>query len=167
LDLLTTYRSLSTIKYNSVTDFHTTKHSTLLASVYLHSRIYNTGTITVSLNHTLPIPLRYSTHKVLKSHVKSSQADFFYSSVLLDLTACLLVRVLLPLLLTRICSEPSWTLIYIAAERTCITGNTCHVITTYCCVMSPRTRKTQLSLLLRVGPCLHSCFLETRFSNPL
>jgi hypothetical protein len=35
---------------------HTTQHSTLLSSVYLlqYSRIYNTGTIKVSLNHTLP-----------------------------------------------------------------------------------------------------------------
>jgi hypothetical protein len=32
----------------------------------------------------------YSTHKVFKSDVKSSQADFLYSSVLIKLTACLL-----------------------------------------------------------------------------
>jgi hypothetical protein len=43
---------------------------------------------------------------------------------------------------------------YIAEERTCFTGNTCHVTTTHCCVMSQRTRKTQLPLLLRVWPCL-------------
>jgi hypothetical protein len=40
--------------------------------------MYNTGTMKVSLNHTLPISLYYSTHKVFKSHVKSSQADFNY-----------------------------------------------------------------------------------------
>jgi hypothetical protein len=63
--------------------------------------------------------------------------------------------------------DPSWTLTSTAAERTCITGNICHVITTYCCVTSPRTRKTQLRLLLRVGTCLESCCLATRWSNPL
>jgi hypothetical protein len=73
---------VTTNNYNSVTDIHTTKHSTLLASVHLHqsSRIYNTGTIKVSLNHTLSISLYYSTHEFFKSHVKSSQADFLYSS---------------------------------------------------------------------------------------
>jgi hypothetical protein len=35
----------------------------------------------ISLNHTLQIPLHHSTHKVFKSHVKSSQADPLYSSV--------------------------------------------------------------------------------------
>jgi hypothetical protein len=35
--------------------------------------------------------LCYSTHKVFKSHVKSSQADFLYSSVLLKPTALLAV----------------------------------------------------------------------------
>jgi hypothetical protein len=34
----------------------------------------------VSLNHTLPISLCYSTYKVFKSQVKSPQADFLYSS---------------------------------------------------------------------------------------
>jgi hypothetical protein len=42
---------------NIVTDFHTTKHSTLISSIYLHwsSRIYNTGTVIVSLNYTFQI----------------------------------------------------------------------------------------------------------------
>jgi hypothetical protein len=40
--------------------------------------MYNVGTVKVSLNHTLPILLYYSTHKVFISHVKSSQADFNY-----------------------------------------------------------------------------------------
>jgi hypothetical protein len=85
-------RVVTTNNYNTVTDFLTTKYSTLISSVYLHqsSRIYNTGTIKVSLNHTLPIPLHYSTHKVFKSHVKYSQADFLYCSVLLELSASLL-----------------------------------------------------------------------------
>jgi hypothetical protein len=70
-------------------------HSTPISSVCLHysSPIYNTGTIKVSINYTLPIPLHYSTHKVFKSHMKSSQADLFNSSVLLvqicSLLACL------------------------------------------------------------------------------
>jgi hypothetical protein len=75
---------VTTTKYNTVTDFHTTNHSTLIFSVYFHysslsvswQRIYNTGTIKVSLNHALPISLYYNTHKVFKSHVKSSQVDF-------------------------------------------------------------------------------------------
>jgi hypothetical protein len=56
----------TTNNYNTVTDFHTTKHSTLLSSVYVHysSRIYNTGTIKVPLSHTLPIPLHYSTQSL-------------------------------------------------------------------------------------------------------
>jgi hypothetical protein len=40
------------------------------------ARIYNTGTIKVALNHTLPISLYYSTLEVFKSHVNSSQVDF-------------------------------------------------------------------------------------------
>jgi hypothetical protein len=94
---------VTTNNYNTVTVFHTTNHPTLISSVYLHqsSRIYNSGTIKISLNHTFPIRLHYTTRKVFKSHVKSLQADFLYSSVLVELTACLLVRVFLPLLLTR------------------------------------------------------------------
>jgi hypothetical protein len=34
-------------------------------------------------------------------------------------------------------------------------------------VMSTWTRKTQLPLLLHVGPCLQSCCLAMRWSNPL
>jgi hypothetical protein len=77
---------VDTAKYNTVTDFHTRNHSTLVYSVYFHlsslsvswQRIYNTGTIKVSLNHTLPISLYYSTHKFFKSYVKSSQVDFYF-----------------------------------------------------------------------------------------
>jgi hypothetical protein len=43
------------------------------------TEFFYTGAITVPLQ----ISLYYSTHKVFKSHVKSSQADFLYSSVLL------------------------------------------------------------------------------------
>jgi hypothetical protein len=42
-----------------------------------------------------------------------------------------------------------------------------HVVYMHCCATSPRTWKTQLPLLLRVGPCLQSCCLTTRWSNPL
>jgi hypothetical protein len=85
-------QTITTNNYNTVINFHTTKHSTLLSSVYLHwfSWIYNTGIIKVSPNHTLPISLYYSTYKVFKSHIKSSQADFLYSSAFLKLAACLL-----------------------------------------------------------------------------
>jgi hypothetical protein len=44
---------VTAINYNTVPDFYTTKHSTLIYSVCLHcsSRVYHTGTIQVSLNH--------------------------------------------------------------------------------------------------------------------
>jgi hypothetical protein len=44
-------------------------------------RNYNTGTIKVSLNYTLPIPLNYSAYKVLKLHIKSSQVDEIFVAV--------------------------------------------------------------------------------------
>jgi hypothetical protein len=77
---------VTTTKYNTVTDFHTTNHSSLIFPVYFHysslsaswQRIYNTGTIKVSLIYTLPVSLYYSTHRIFKSHVKSSQADYNY-----------------------------------------------------------------------------------------
>jgi hypothetical protein len=76
---------VTTINYYLLLLYTIYNHSTLISSVYLHlsSWIYNTGTIKVSLNHTLPISLHNSTHKVFKSHVKSSQAYVLYSSVLL------------------------------------------------------------------------------------
>jgi hypothetical protein len=43
---------------------------------------------------------------------------------------------------------------------------TCHVTATHCCVTSQWTRKTQLPLLLHVGPRLQSCCLAMRWSNP-
>jgi hypothetical protein len=58
----------------------------------------NTGTITVSLNHTLPIPWYYSAHKVFKSYVKSSQANLLYSSALLVSIRVLPPRLFLPVL---------------------------------------------------------------------
>jgi hypothetical protein len=95
LQVITTILLLNTI-YN---------HLTLIFSVYFHrsslsvswQQIYNTGTIKVSLNYTLPILMYYCTHKVYRSHTKSSQADFLYSSVLLKFIACLLYSSSLPL----------------------------------------------------------------------
>jgi hypothetical protein len=53
-----------------------------IVSTLQTATIYNTRTVKVSLCHTLPISLRYNTHKDFNSHVKSSQADFLYSSSL-------------------------------------------------------------------------------------
>jgi hypothetical protein len=136
---------VTTNNYNTIADFHTTKHSTLISSVYLHqsSRIYNTGAIKVSLNHTLPIPLYYSTQKVFKAHVKSSLADLLYSSVLL-----------VPIRSELIAHGSS----YIAAERTRTYSK--HISRDYypASLLARRSdlQKTQL-LLLHVGPCLQSC----------
>jgi hypothetical protein len=72
---------------------------------------------------------------------------------------------------------------YIAAERTWIYGKHIsrghnpasllarrsdlqkirHLVSIHCCVMSPRTQKTHLPLLLLVGPCLWGCCLATRW----
>jgi hypothetical protein len=54
-----------------------------------------------------------STHKVFKSHIKSLQADFFYSSVLLKLTACLLAVLLqLTAILRPLTAQPKPKLHY-------------------------------------------------------
>jgi hypothetical protein len=95
---------VTTNKYNTVTDFHTKEHSTfdalrLLPPVFVTTLniffIYSVFTIRSlatdfsigTINVTLQVSLYFSTHKVFKSHIKSSQADFLYSSVLLQLTA--------------------------------------------------------------------------------
>jgi hypothetical protein len=157
---------VTTNNCNTITDFHTTKHSSLISSVYLHesSRIYNTGTIKVSVNHTLPIPLHSSTRNVFKPRVKSSQADFLYSSIHLELTACLLVRVFLPLLLTHNCLEQILSLSYTAAERTWTYNKHISRDRYPASLLARRSdlQKTQLPLLLLVGPCLQSCCLTTR-----
>jgi hypothetical protein len=87
---------------------------------------------------------------------------------------------------TRVCRQRILSLPYIAAERTWTYNKhisfdrypssllpcrsdlqkTRHVVSVYCCMTSPRTRK-QLPLLLRLGPCLESFCLATRWSNPL
>jgi hypothetical protein len=77
-------RIVTTINYNTVHDFDTKNHSTLISSVHLHqsSWVYNMGAITVLLNYTLPIPLHCNTHRVFQSHVKSSLAVLLSSSEL-------------------------------------------------------------------------------------
>jgi hypothetical protein len=114
----------------------------------------------VTLTLTLQISLCYSTHKVFKSQLNLHR-----------LTACTLLQLrtshgcLLPRTDSSLNRTNSVT--YIVEERTRVTGNTCHVTATHRCVTSPRTRKTQPPLLLRVGPCLQGCCLATRWSNPL
>jgi hypothetical protein len=151
---------VTTNNYNTVADLHNLQslHTNLLSLSALSSRIYNIGTIRVSLNRTLPISLCYSTHKVFKSHVKSSQADFLYSSSTTNFPW------LSP---TENWLDLNWTnyVTYIAKEQTCITGNTCRVTISHRCMTSPRTWKTQPPLLLSVGLCLQSCCLATRWSK--
>jgi hypothetical protein len=52
-------------------------------------RIYNTASIKVSLYHTLPIPLQYSTYNGFKSQANISQAELLYSSVLVPIRSLL------------------------------------------------------------------------------
>jgi hypothetical protein len=107
---------------------------TIPLSVYFHwsplfvswQRIYKLGTVNVSINHTFPILMYYCTHKVLQSHVRSSQADFLYSSVLIQLTA-ILRPVIFP-------SESSGIVITYLRDGHRPTVNTYHVTPThYCC----------------------------------
>jgi hypothetical protein len=118
-------------------------HSILIFSVYLHkfSRVYNTGTIIVSLNHTFKI---LNINKILKSHVKSSQAELLYSSVLL--VPIRSVRVL-PSLLPLFPASLEFLFTHIAEERT-LTNSTWHVITIHSCDVTAGTENTA-SLLFR------------------
>jgi hypothetical protein len=72
---------VTTINYNTVPDFYTTEHSTLISSVSLHcsSRIYHTGTMQVSLDYTLQV---LHINRVFQSHFKSSQVDELSSSTM-------------------------------------------------------------------------------------
>jgi hypothetical protein len=114
----------------------------------------------VSINHTLQI-------QCATAHIKSSNRTLNRHRP----TACILLQLrtsrgyLLPG--TDSSLNQMNSVIYIAEEWTIIRGNTCHFITTHLCVTSPRTQKTPPPLLLRVGPCLESCCLATRWSNPL
>jgi hypothetical protein len=114
----------------------------------------NTETITISLGYTLKVlPI----NKIFKPHIKFSQADLLYSSVLL-VPICS-VRMLPPLL--------SLYQLRNSAHCYCVTSQhmrklmdtreSRHVMATYCCCVTspllrqlPDTRKTQLALLLRV-----------------
>jgi ribonucleotide reductase beta subunit family protein with ferritin-like domain len=152
-------QAVTTNDCKTVTDFHTTKYSTLISSVYLHysSRIYNTGTMKVSLNHTLSISLCYCTHKVFKSQIKSSQASFLYSFVILKLAVLSSLPLysghLLTYSLTH-CPLLRNLLTYEDAARTSLRENICHLML---CIVVWRHRafascadkkKTQLPLLL-------------------
>jgi hypothetical protein len=82
-------------KYNIVTDFHTTNHSTLIFSVYFHwsslsvswQRICNTLTVNKSSNHTLSLTGRLLI--LLQPNSSSLLLACYYST--LQLTACLLL----------------------------------------------------------------------------
>jgi hypothetical protein len=146
---------VTTVNYY-ITDFHTTKHSSPISSVYLHwsSRIYNAGTIKVTQNHKLAIPLHSSTHKVFKSHVKSSQVDFLYSS----------------LLLIPICSELTAHGSHdTAAEQTWTYSKhiSCDHYPASLLAHQCDLQKTQIPLLLCVGLCLQISFLATCWLNLL
>jgi hypothetical protein len=112
--------------------------------------------------------MNYSKHKVFKSNVKYSQSDFLHSSVLLELIWFLL-RVLLPLLLLVTAWMNSVSLAYIVAEWTWTYSKHISRDSYPASILVRRSdlHITQLPLLLRVGPCLQSCCLATRWSNPL
>jgi hypothetical protein len=126
------------------------------------------------LNHTLPIPLYYSTHKVFKSHVKSSQADFLYSSILLQLTAACKRPTLPPINLRRWPTENMSRGLYpllcdvTAYAEVCLPSRCLETayITPLFHRCSARTWKMQPPPLLQVGPCLQRCCLTTRWTNP-
>jgi hypothetical protein len=70
---------VTTINYYNVSSLHTLQ--TLLTIIYSlcpqwSSRINHAGVTQASVNYTLPISLYYSTHKVLKTHNKSSFSAF-------------------------------------------------------------------------------------------
>jgi hypothetical protein len=116
----------------------------------------------VSLNHTFTIALHYSTYKDMKSHVKSSQADFLYSSLLLEFTACLFVCVLLSLLLATALNEFCQSCLY--SRGTDIHHRKYISRDRYPASLLVRRsvlQKTQLLLWLSVGPCLGSRCLAT------
>jgi hypothetical protein len=86
--------------------------------------------------------------------VKSSQADFLYTSVLL-----------VPIRSERTARGSR----YVAAERTCSYNKYISRDRYPASLLARRSdpQKTKLPILLRVGPCLQSCCLATRCSNPL
>jgi hypothetical protein len=70
ISTLVTISLLITFKYSVIADLHThTRWSSPRTTVKTQELLR------VSLNHTLPIPLHYSTHKAFKTYLKSSQVD--------------------------------------------------------------------------------------------
>jgi hypothetical protein len=120
LQVVTTNNYYTIVALHNLQSLHTNLLSLfpLVFTAISWQRVYNTGTIKVSLNYTLPISLYYYTHKVFKSHVKSSQADFLYSSVLLKLTACLLYSSSLPLYSSCLLLSLGILLTYIVVAQT-------------------------------------------------
>jgi hypothetical protein len=126
----TQFSSLSTARYKPVlTDF--LNLFPLVFTVRFLARIYNTGTIKVSLNCTLPISLYYSKHNFFKSQTNYSQADFFNCE--------LPVATSYRQLNSRLCWEPC----YIAVVQTRIIENTSR--DRYSCLTSPRITETHVS----------------------
>jgi hypothetical protein len=114
------------------------------------------GTKEVSINRTLLMPVHYSTHKVYKLHVNSSQADYVYSPVLLVPSR------------SELTAHSSR---YITGERTWTYSYSKHISRDRypASLLARRSdlQKTQIPLLLRVAPWLQCCWLTTRWSNPL
>jgi hypothetical protein len=77
IEYINNLQFVTTINFYTIAALHhfQSLHNNLFIFLSQSSRIYNTGTIKVSLNYTFPIPVCYSTHTVFKSHVKFSQAD--------------------------------------------------------------------------------------------
>jgi hypothetical protein len=79
IGFITRVQLVTTNNYYTAPDAQFTMHSTLFTLVYLHcsSPVYNTGTITVSLNHTLQIlHIKSSLHRctpATKSFLHNSQ----------------------------------------------------------------------------------------------
>jgi hypothetical protein len=162
-------------------------HSTLIFSVYFHKssvsaswqRVYNMGTVKISLIYTLQIPLHYSTNIVFNSQVQSSSnTNFPWLSPTENSELCHS----LPLsLLVPVHSElTAHSSRYIATARTTqkcgrkTTEKTSHVIVTspvhwradFCLVTSYKNSFTEIQLLLlRNVPCLLSCCLAMCWSN--
>jgi hypothetical protein len=143
---------VATNNCNTFAGLHTTitPHvSSQSISTSLHYPFPGNRFITVTLYHKLPIPLHYSTHEVFNSHVKFSQVDLFYSSVLL-----------VPIR-SELTAHGSR---YIAAERTRTYSKRISRDRYPASLLARRSdlQKTQLTLVLRVGPCIQRCCLATR-----
>jgi hypothetical protein len=112
------------------------------------------------LNHTLSISLFYSTHKVSKSHFKSSQDDFLSPSSATNFQCLSSTKNWL------VPQQKEFRYLY---SRGSDTHNRKQTSRDHHSPLrtSPRTRKTQPLLMLLVRKCLRSCCLKTHSSNPL